>query len=458
MANEEKNNTLESYSIETPYNIMDTCAKFSIEDVTLPFVLTDITAIGECYTLSFWVKSEASGNLQVYNGIFSTSDKWQKYSVVFTANNTKLYIYFNNIGTYYIYHPKLEIGNKATDWSPAPEDLETSVVELTTRVIDAETAIESTKEAISLRATKTELVETSEKLTTLVGEEIDAIQVGGRNLAKNDTVPSTGINGQNVTYVGTGRLIYTEDILADLVGATSGVPGECITLSFEYRLVSHADSSTDEVKLQIYPYLNSGNTILDTDYIYPTTGWQKYVLTTRAVRMEPEGDYTEGEIHIGDTAGSDNVYEIRKIKLEKGTKATDWTPAPEDMVDVGTFEAYKKTNSAELEVMSDKVAIQVSEQVTQLTSELSDADADLMALYRELRMNYDFTAEGQFIGKKGSNTIMKLVNDMLQILISGNAVTTLDTKGLSADTANIANLRIGDYVLTKGSDGHLRLI
>lgn len=453
MANEEKNNTLESYSIETPYNIMDTCAKFSIEDVALPFILTDITAIGECYTLSFWVKSEASGNLQVYNGIFSTSDKWQKYSVVFTANNTKLYIYFNNIGTYYIYHPKLEIGNKATDWSPAPEDLETSVVELTTRVIDAETAIESTKEAISLRATKTELVETSEKLTTLVGEEIDAIQVGGRNLAKNAVVPDTARNGQSVTYVGGGRLIYTADILADLVGPTVGEPGEYITLSFEYRLVTRVAESTNGVK--VYPYQDNGNTILDSDYIFPTTEWQKYVLTTRAVRLEndSDGEYTEGEIYIRDLDG-DNVFEIRKIKLEKGNKATDWTPSPDDMVDTGTLEAYKQLNSAELQVTADAIKMEVSEQVAGLTN----VDNNLMSLYKELRMNYDFTAEGQFIGKKDSDTMMKLVNDMLQILIAGSPVTTLDTSGLSASMANIEVLRIGDYSLTRGVDGHLRII
>lgn len=45
---------------------------------------------------------------------------------------------------------KLEKGTIATDWAPAPEDLET-------RVTNAETQISSNKEAIDLRATKTEV-------------------------------------------------------------------------------------------------------------------------------------------------------------------------------------------------------------------------------------------------------------------------------------------------------------
>lgn len=271
-------NLLESYSIENPQNEVDTCAKFTIDDITAPFILNNITTVNEQYTFSLWIKSEESGSIQVYDKTFASMTEWQKYSTVFTANDTKLNIYFTNTGTYYIYHPKLEIGNKATDWTPAPEDLDSTVSDLTTRVVETETAIESTKDEISLKASKIEM---------------------------NDA-------------------------------------------------------------------------------------------------------------------------------LEK----------------------YRSNSSSELQVTADGIRMEMTQQVT----ELSNTDNDLRALYNEMRMNYDFTSEGQFIGKQGSDTIMKLVNNMLQILISGNAVTVLDTDGLSADMANIEVLRIGDYSLTKGVDGHLRII
>lgn len=275
---QEAANLLESHSIENPQNEVDTCAKFTIEDATTPFILNNITSINEQYTLSFWLKSEESGSIQVYDRVFESTTEWQKYSIVFTANDTNLNIYFTNVGTYYIYHPKLEIGNKATDWTPAPEDLETSVTELTTRVVDAETAIETNANEISLKASKSEMNE--------------------------------------------------------------------------------------------------------------------------------------------------------------------------------SLETYRKSSSSELEVTADAIRLELSEQVT----DLNNTDNDLMALYKEMRMNYDFTADGQIIGKTGSDAMMRLVNDMLEILIANVPVTTLDRYGLSADTANIKYLRIGDYSLTKGDDGHLRII
>ena len=41
---------------------------------------------------------------------------------MFTATGESIAIHFANTGEYYIYHPKLELGNMVTDWSPAPED------------------------------------------------------------------------------------------------------------------------------------------------------------------------------------------------------------------------------------------------------------------------------------------------------------------------------------------------
>lgn len=159
-------NTRETYSIENPLGNTDICAKFVIDDVSMPFILNDITRVNDGYTISFWVKSEESGSLRIYDKIFATTAEWQKYSTVFVANNTKLNIYFENTGAYYIYHPKLEIGNKATDWTPAPEDLET-------RVTNAETSIESNSDAIELRATKTEVTDVVKQFNDNIDEALD---------------------------------------------------------------------------------------------------------------------------------------------------------------------------------------------------------------------------------------------------------------------------------------------
>lgn len=99
----------------------------------------------ETYTMSVWVKGSISGisgrigsfwiNDSDTGGrmTFTTTGKWQK--IIFTSNNvpkeTKeysiCYIYINgnqekNV-TLDICAVKIEKGNKATDWSPAPEDI-----------------------------------------------------------------------------------------------------------------------------------------------------------------------------------------------------------------------------------------------------------------------------------------------------------------------------------------------
>ena len=119
-------NTLESCTIMSPKNNNDECAKFIIDDIGSPFILSDIMEIDTRYTFSFWIRSESNSSVQTASSTFITSPEWQKHSIVFTAASKDLSIVFLNAGEYYIYHPKLELGNMVTDWSPAPEDLDPS--------------------------------------------------------------------------------------------------------------------------------------------------------------------------------------------------------------------------------------------------------------------------------------------------------------------------------------------
>lgn len=158
-------------------------------------------------------------------------------------------------------------------------------------------------------------------------------------------------------------------------------------------------------------------------------------LTTRVTNAETSIDQTNKEILLRATSEEVDSKVSGLVKNE-------------------TFEEYKASQAAELSVMSDKVTIAVEEKVRQ---EVKSGDDELRALYNELRMNYDFTADGQYIGKKDSDTMMRLVNDMLQILVAGMAATTVDKTGLTADQANIKTLHMGSYTFAYGADGHLTL-
>ena len=141
---------------------------------------------GSTYTLSFWAKSTVNGDrirVHFYNPsniislkgsqgqrsnavdgqcdfILSTvlTKYWVTYTIPPNGNSTRSIIIprmgkavgVNGSGNVTVQWEKLEEGNVATDWTPAPEDLET-------RISAAETEISNNKKQIALKASQTEV-------------------------------------------------------------------------------------------------------------------------------------------------------------------------------------------------------------------------------------------------------------------------------------------------------------
>ena len=150
--------------------------------------VSSIPLNGSTYTLSFWAKSTVNGDrirVHFYNpsniislkgsqGQLSNAEDGQcdfilstvltKYWVTYTippnGNSTRSIIIprmgkdigVNGSGNVTVQWEKLEEGNIATAWTPAPEDLET-------RVTAAETEISNNKEQIKLKASQTEVAD-----------------------------------------------------------------------------------------------------------------------------------------------------------------------------------------------------------------------------------------------------------------------------------------------------------
>lgn len=122
------------------------------------------------YTLSFVAKASSNLKLNVYRagtaqGIGETnlSTEWKKFEMTYTATGTGSVTFkLNSAGTLYLANIKLELGNKATDWTPAPEDLIKSITE-------ANTAIEKTDEKISMKASVDSVTEISNRANEIEG-------------------------------------------------------------------------------------------------------------------------------------------------------------------------------------------------------------------------------------------------------------------------------------------------
>lgn len=157
-------NSLESCFINSPFDKTEECAKFVIDDTSNRFVLSSIAKPDQEYTLSFWMRSVFEGNMRACGTDFLSTDEWKKHVLTFTADAVDLIWRFMTTGTYYIYHPQLEVGNKATDWTPAPEDIEDdldeNVDEIKTIVAEQHTTILNDCESILMKALES-YVETS---------------------------------------------------------------------------------------------------------------------------------------------------------------------------------------------------------------------------------------------------------------------------------------------------------
>ena len=100
------------------------------------------------YTMSVDAKVSASGiklSFEPYaNGVahkeVSPTTEWKRYTYTFTSGNStataSCSLFAKNAISGYLYlrNPKLEYGNKATDWTPAPEDLENVALSRTQRI------------------------------------------------------------------------------------------------------------------------------------------------------------------------------------------------------------------------------------------------------------------------------------------------------------------------------------
>src|SRR5690625_5007865 len=121
---------------------------------------------GETYTFSFYAKGNTSihsirlggtgsGSYSITNteSTCNLTSDWKKYQIILIVNNNadqqdenlQLRLSLDG-GEIYIAHLKLEKGNKATDWTPAPEDVEQAIQEVYTTADGKNTIIPSATE------------------------------------------------------------------------------------------------------------------------------------------------------------------------------------------------------------------------------------------------------------------------------------------------------------------------
>ena len=155
-----------------------------------------------------------TGSWQHISRTFRTDDKLK------TATTSRIYVYTRDlIGDVYFYNLKLEKGNKATDWTPAPEDLATStaVSNAQDTANEAKSTAESNESRLGISEATLQIL--SDNLSTLVRDKNGAslmTQTDEGWIFSTDTIQTTvdeTRNSLNELQTNVGSVNNTVNIL-----------------------------------------------------------------------------------------------------------------------------------------------------------------------------------------------------------------------------------------------------
>lgn len=234
-----------SQTITSPANKSEECAVFTISDAREAFTFTNVATVGEEHTVSFWVKSAAAGSIVINGTNVPTTTGWARQIRTYKATSPDLVFDFGAAGTYYIYHLQLEVGNMATDWTVAVEDVDEGITDAAGAAQSAQQAADSATRRIADAESLLQVL--SDSIQMLVRDENGTslmVQEGGRWVfsmapyTKSLSDVSKGLGDLDKKYTDTNRLandlktaVDELDPLKDrvIIGSYEGRP--CIELS-----------------------------------------------------------------------------------------------------------------------------------------------------------------------------------------------------------------------------------
>ena len=335
---------------------------------------------------------------------------------------------------------------------------------LAVRVTEAETKITQNAEKIELAATKAEVEQTlggyykkeesdaalqvkADEISSTVDKKIADIKIGARNLyiIKDSSEGYLPSSGTTLSAMDSTRQEHTSDFIAVKSGE-----------QFVFQSWATIDESDSDPYLWLaYVFFDSSKNRIGNR---STKKSNKTLADGKAYGMY--------EVTIPENASflrvSARFYSDGKVKVEKGTKPTDWTPAPEDVdqkiddtaseiydtienqntsivqtcesiimqavseyTTTGDFESFKETVSSQLALLSDQLEVKF----TETTEQISGVNDDLQEKFNTVTKYFTFNIDGLTIGQEDNPNKVVIDNDEISILVDGNVVQRFDSEG-----------------------------
>ena len=438
-------------------------------------------------TVSFWANASESVPVQFGRNDdqrFITVQKgWHYYKATIPKWNgsNAFVIGFKNgfVGTLNITNIMWEHASKASQWSPAPEDLQPagdystkSYVDQTAKSValgvvqnykgadgsglatksDITVAKDSitttvsktyqTKADMKNYATQSQLTQTNDKVTIAFQ---NSQSVGGQNLLLKTSVPTivTGSGGANQTVA-----------FYDLaVGSLNNLPAGMYHIQFKIK--------SDTAGGTAYPQWNTTPWNISKTKMNIGTEEQTYS-ADYYVSNNNYPNATKIQVRLDNAKG--NVT-IREMKFERGNSMTPWTAAPEDTMNDLTNAVQNQAVDIAGKVSNDDYTGYVNatnknlKDIQSSQQHLSDSISNEITL-RESYIQFGQDASNPYMdmGNSSSPNKMRLTNTKLSFTSNNIEVASVSNDKMRISNAEVLqSFRIGNFVWQPRSDGHMAL-
>lgn len=243
---------------------------------------------------------------------------------------------------------KIESGNKATDWTPAPEDIDYAISDVNSKI--TKTKEEITQSVSKTYQTKNDMgnyyttKQTDAAIKTRcdnVELKVDGIKIGGRNLAQKTSskyyVSFSKFNGNDNVCFSIGNTLTDGLSVGDIIS---------IKLVCKYTNIASVSGKTPQVRI-----IGAGNvTGWNDNGYFPVNNFTKLSGSNGEVTIIYQATINKNHVKnsywntlLRTDAIQSGTIQCKMFKVERGTRYTDWTPAPED-VDSAINDVSESTN------------------------------------------------------------------------------------------------------------------
>ncbi|MEE6666409.1 hypothetical protein PS423_03250 [Pediococcus acidilactici] len=234
--------------------------------------------------------------------------------VIYATGTSEQYLTIKNV--------KIEIGNKATDWSPAPEDLasKTQITALNNLI----------NQKVSNDQYQSDKTQTADLISQTVTNAVNNINVGGRNYLLATGTPFTKTIDASAGDIYDFNYWYSFGEL-DKAPFKTGME---VMWSFDWEVSNMTSYGQIEMYLETSPFT--------VNKVIGSVGPQD-------LHVSPSPTNTSGHVEVYVTLNENflknaskqfkhgvmkpfkGTLTFKNVQLVIGNKATDWSPAPEDL-------------------------------------------------------------------------------------------------------------------------------